>query len=648
MTGRLLSHSLVAGVAALLLVTAAAPASAFPAPPRQDATLSLPTVGLGSTLTFSGRSDEVTLQVPVPEAMSPAALTGTLQAPAGVGRGWIDVLSGGRILGRVEVPSGVPTVPISLPLTGARVVQNTAQIVLRSFLVPVDDQWCAEDWSDGSMSIVNANIDYTGDEVQPTVLADFLPPVMTRLSVYVPPEPTTDETAAALEFGAALTARYANQDPAVELRSLAPGQSLPTDPAAQLERQVVVTESDVASTTLQTSPAGVPVLTLAGKGDALLNQTRLLTSDLAAITVATEATAGSLAAAPSLAPKINTLSDLGVSRLTATSTGRVQVKFGIDQTRLGHTSGPVGIHLIGSYTPLPSTQNGQVVVTVGDTTLDSWPVEADGRIDRWIEIPTDLLSRYTEVAVTLQVSGAMTCGSTQAVTLTLDPAGAVTSSEELPPHPSGFQSVPQALMPVAQVGLKDGTFADARRAMQIVTGLQGLTVTPFRPTLVDFDTAVSSDTPAILVAADGGLPDSVPLPLTVSGDTVQLVDLTGDAAPQTVDVPGLRFGSLQAAWDADRDRMLIVATSNDDAAAVDRILGWLDADRSRWSTLGGDALFQTGDRDPVSVTATQPVETTSESSSVVRGVLIAGGVLLVVGVITAVALWLGSRRRSRP
>ncbi|MGW0042252.1 hypothetical protein [Rhodococcus sp. NPDC003348] len=646
MTVRLVPQIVVAGVAAAMV--AVVPPTAQAAPVRQDASLPLSTVSGVGTLSFSGRTDEVTLQIPVPQGLSPAALRGTLQVPAGAGRGWVDVLSGGRVLGRVEVPSGEPTAQVTLPLAGAAVVNNAAQVTLRSYLVPVDDFWCADDWSDGSLSIVNATVDYTGDEAPPTVLADYLPPVLTRLSIYVPPEPTHDVTAAALEFGAAIAARYANQDPAIELRALAPGAALPTDPVGRLERQVVVTESDVNSTTLTTSPAGVPVLTLTGRADGLLNQTRLLTSNLSTITVATEATAGSLAAAPGIAPSLTTLGDLGASKLTATSTGRVQVRIGIDQTKLGRPAGPVDVHLIGNYTPLPNTQNGQITITVGDTTLDRWPVDADGRIDRWVTIPPESMSRYTELVVTLQVAGAMTCGSTQPVTLSLDPAGAVRSETTLPPQPGGFQALPQSLMPTTQIGLQDGTFADARRAMTIVTGLQGLTVTPFRPELVDLDTAVNSDSPAILIAADGGLPDSVPLPLQVTGDdTVELTNLTADTAPETVDVPGLRFGSLQAAWDDDHDRMLLVATSTDAPQSVDRILDWLSADRNRWSSLSGDALFQTGDRDPVTVSAEQPAPTVDETTGVVRGVLAAGGLLLLAGVAVAAALLIRTRRRSK-
>ncbi|MCZ4558023.1 hypothetical protein O4215_20895 [Rhodococcus maanshanensis] len=644
---RILGIGATAAVAAALLGPGIA--VALPGPVLRDASLGLPAIGVGATLSFAGRDDTVSLQVPVPKDMAPTALRGNLQIPAGAGRGWIDAESAGRILGRVEVPAGIPNAPISIPLAGVPVTDGAAQIRLHSHLAPLDDQWCAEDWSENSLTILDGAVDYTGNEAQPTTIDEFLPPVLTRLSIYVPPDPTRDESAAALEFGTAITARFANQSTAVDLRALDPGEALPTAAAWPLERQVVIAESDTVGAHLATSPAGVPVLTLSGRGDALLDQTRLLTSNLAEITAASTATAGTLDAAPMLAPTQTTLGDLGGSSLTATSTGRVTVTVVLDQTRLGRPSGDVRVHLIGNYTPLPSTQNGQLTVTAGDSVLDHWPVSSDGRIDRWIDVPDAALSRFTQLTVNLQVSGAMTCGSTQPVTLTVDPASLVTSTEQLPPTPGGFQALPQAMLPTVDVGLIDGSFENVRRALAVTTGLQHMTVTPMRPELVDLDEAVASGSPAILIAPDGGLPDSVRLPLARTGEsTVTLTDLTGESPTQTVDVPSLQFGSVQAAWDDDRDRMLVVATSTGVPASVDRILDWLRADPKRWAALRGEALFQTGDREPVMVSAQQPPIGTGEGSTdSVRGVLIAGGVVLIVGLLAGAAALIGSRRQRQ-
>ncbi|MDG3011316.1 hypothetical protein G4X40_14265 [Rhodococcus sp. D2-41] len=641
----------VATVAATLAVAGSPSALAQPIAVHQDATLDLPQVGLGQTLSFPGRDATVSLNIPVPQGMTPSALRGTIQVPAGAGRGWIDAVANGRILSRIEVPAGEPTAPVTIPLAGVPIADNAAQVQLRSHLAPLDDHWCDEDWWDNALAIRDAAVDYTGDEVQPAVIADFLPPALERLDLYVLANPTADESAAALEFGTAITAHYANQRTVVDLRALAPGQTMPDQPVGLLERQVVIAESDNASARLDRSPGGVPVLTLSGRGSSLLDQTRLLVDSLDKIVVASKATAGALDTAPVLAPDSTTLGDLGVTQLSSTAAGRARVTIGLDQTRLGRSSDNVTVHLLGNYTPLPNTQNGQITVTVGDTTLAHWPVDDSGRIDQQITIPNALLARYTQMVVTLQVAGAMTCGSTQPATLSIDPASPVTSDTASPPVPAGFGALPQALMPTVDVGLQQNTFANLQRALILTTGLQAMSVNPMRPQLASFDDAVNSTSPTILVAPDGNLPNSIKLPLSRTGkDTVQLADPNGSGPARTVDVPSLQFGSVQTTWDANHDRMLLVATSTAVPGDLDRILDWLHADHDRWFTLTGDVLFQSGDRGPVDLSSFPPpnhqVAAPSQGTPV-RGILTAAGAILIVGLLGAAAVWIGMRRKSR-
>lgn len=621
----------------------AAPAGA--APPRQDVQLPFPVLGIPGAPAFEGRDDVVSLVVPVPDATAPAVLRGTLQIAADAGAGRIDVEAQGRIVGSVEVPPNTATAPIAIPLAGVPVVDGAATLALHSHLIPREG-WCAPNRQGPMLSLVDAAVDYTGDEAQPAVIADYLPPVLTRLTVYLPQRPSPDESATALEIGAAVAARYADQTVAFEVRPLGPGNAIPADAPGLLERRMVITESDTAATTLRTTAPGGPVLAVTGRGADLRNQARLITSNMAWIAADTAAVAGSLEQAPQLAPDSTTLGDLGVAPLTATGIGRAEVPIAIDQTRLGRASQGVRIHLRGNHTPLPDTQNGQIVVTAGDTTLAQWPVNADGGIDTWIDLPDSALARFTEVLVTLQVAGNAGCESGQAVTLSVDPAGAVTSEPAAPPVPGGFQALPQALMPTVQVGLSDGSLDDVRRALDIVTGLQRMTVAPLRPELVPFDEAASSGAPAVLIAAEGGLPDSIPLPLAVDGDTVTVRRPGSDAPAETVQLPGQRLGSVQTLWDG--SRTLVVATSTGDAAAVDRILAWLKADPARWYGLTGDAVVQTGDREPVTLTAPGAEQAASgdDGGGEHRDLLIAGAVLLALGVVAALGVVLGRLRRG--
>lgn len=625
-----------AGIAVLV---AAAPAGA--APLRQDAQFPLPALGLTAVQTFDGRDDVVSLVVPVPPGMTPAALRGTLQVAPDAGTGRIDVEVQGRVVGSVDVPPGSSTLPVSLPLAGVPVVNGAATVTLHSHLTDMGAGWCAAAPT-GTLALVDTTVDYTGDEVQPAVIADFLPPVLNRLTLYLPATPTADETATALELGTAVVARYANQTVAVELRPLGAGNAVPADPPGLLERRVVITESDTAGTTMRSTAPGGPVLAVTGRGAELRTQARLITSNMAWIAADTDAVAGSLDPAPQLAPESVTLRELGVTTLSATGPGRVRIPIAVDQTRLGRPSGSVRIHLRGNYTPLPDVANGQLTVSIGDSTLDHWPVEGDGRIDRWIDIPDRLLGRFTEVVVGLQVAGTAGCEAAQPVTLTLDPESTVESERRVPPVPGGFEALPQALMPGVQVGLSTGSLADAGRALGLLAGLQRMTLEPLRPELVPMDAALTSDRPAILVAADGGLPDSLALPLTVVGPNVTVADPDGGPA-QSVELPGQRLGSLQAAWDG--DRMLLVATSTGDPAATDRVLDWLRADPDRWYGLRGGVLAQTGDREPILLQA--PAELPAEKQSDDHTtLLVAGAALLVVGLVGAVLVLLTRARRG--
>ncbi|WP_067655334.1 cellulose biosynthesis cyclic di-GMP-binding regulatory protein BcsB [Nocardia harenae] len=624
-----------AGVAVLLLT---APAGATPL--RRDAQFPLPALGLTAAQTFEGRDDVVALVVPVPPGMAPAALRGTLQVAPDAGTGRIDVEVQGRVVGSVEVPPGSSTLPVSFPLAGVPVVNGAATVTLHSHLTAMGAGWCAAE--PGTLTLVDTSVDYTGDEVQPAVIADFLPPVLNRLTLYLPATPSAAESAAALELGTAVVARYANQTVAVELRPLGPGNTVPADPPGLLERRVVITEADTAGTTLRTTAPGGPVLAVTGRGPELRIQARLITSNMAWIAADTDAVAGSLEQAPKLAPDSVTLRGLGVTTLSATGPGRVRIPIAVDQTRLGRPSGNVRIHLRGNYTPLPEVANGQLVVNIGDSPLASWPLDGSGRIDRWIDVPDRLLGRFTEVVVGLQVAGTALCEAAQPITLTLDPESTVTSELLVPPVPGGFEALPQALMPVVQVGLSAGTLADANRALGLLAGVQRMTLTPLRPELVPLDAALASDRPAVLIAADGGLPDSLDLPLTVTGPTVTVADPGGGPA-QRVDLTGQRLGSLQAAWSG--DRMVLVATSTGDPAAADRVLDWLRAEPDRWYGLRGGVLVQTGDREPVLLQepAAPAVERPADDHTTV---LVAGAVLLGIGLIGAVVVLLARARRN--
>ncbi|MFC9553330.1 hypothetical protein ACFTWF_20990 [Rhodococcus sp. NPDC056960] len=606
-------------------------------------------LGFGEAVPFRGNHDEVTITVPVPQGLTPTSLDGVVDLPGNVGRAWIDVESAGRSLGRVELP-GAPAAnaPVSIPLAGAELTEQAVAVTLRTTLVPLDDI-CPADWTGRSLNFRDVRAVYRGTPANPTVVADFLPPVLQQLHLYLPGDPSSAESAAAVDLGAAVVAYYGAQPVRVDVRRLPDDQLTPTSVDGPFDRSIVLRENGTAATELIPAPSGAPALRLTGDDRTLLNQSRLITSQVASVAVEARATAGSMDHPPILAPTSTTLRGLGQSNLSSTTHGRVAVALGLDQTRLGRASDTVRVNLQGTYTPLPSTQNGLISVTAGDRQIASWAAEPSGVIDRWIDVPNDALRRVTTLTVALQTTGATNqCGLEQPVTLSIDPNSEVTSEPSGTPHPGGFEALPQSLLPTVDVAGTVGGFDDTARAVAVVTGLQSLTTVELDPNWVSLDEAVDSQKPAIFIAADGNLPDGVPLPLaSTENATLELTDPGTEGSTTVTFGAPVDFASLQTAFDG--TRQVVVAGSTGVPGELDRTLEWLRAEPDRWAALNGDVLFTAATRDPVelSLPGTGNSPSSSGVSTTVSWVLGVAGILLLAGIVIAAALVV-RHRRSRP
>ena len=80
----------------------------------------------------------------------------------------------------------------------------------------------------------------------PTTVANFFPPILQRLIIYVPPTPTPSEQSAALDLAAAIAERYRPQAVQLSVVSLPESDPLPVSPRSpNLRRAVVASGSRV-------------------------------------------------------------------------------------------------------------------------------------------------------------------------------------------------------------------------------------------------------------------------------------------------------------------------------------------------------------------------------------------------------------------
>ncbi len=513
-------------------------------------------------------------------------------------------------------------------------------------MTPVEG-YCFYAW-DG-LDFVNPSISYGGTEIPPATVADFLPPVLRKLTIGIPAKPSRTESNAAVRLATAIAARYGGQRPEVDLVPLDQGVTSLPNPPAPLERQIVIAEGPTAGVSL-TGDGGVPTLSITGSGEALLNQIRLLNNDLLPLALSSGAVAPTLVDDAKLPGDTTTLDVLGQSG-SMTAFLSPQVTVGIDQTRFGHPIQNVRVHLIGSYSPMARDTGSQLVTMIGEENLGSWSADSSGVIDRWVDIPNRLLTRYTSLVVKLNLTGTNSgngynCGNFQSVTLTVDGSSQVVTSPASPPVPPGFQSLPQALMPRVLVGIGQDSFVDTARAVSILVGLQRQSAVPVATTVTSLEEATNSTEPAVLIAADGWNNSKIPLPVASSdnGITVNGLEPGGNPTTLTLSTP-VTYGSLQTVRDGQRS--VLIATSNRAPQQLDALLGSLTADPDGWGSLSGRAIISLPGREPVTIpNPDQPQDQPWAPDNNFRWAWWIGGGVVAIAALGAVAILLGSRRSA--
>jgi hypothetical protein len=643
----------LAGVSGLLAMSAPASWGA-PDDPGTEAdspTLALSDLGSGSVLTFWGQEATLQLTVPVPLGLTPAALNATVQLPLNLRSGMMTVTQGDKTISKLNLPT-TDGAPLVIPLVGVELVDNSATVLLHSYLQQAEGNSFCDHSS--PLRLFDGTVSFAGVELPPDTVAHFLPSVLRKLTIFMPQTPSTAESDAVIRLAAAAAEHYFTQNPEIAVVPLSQGQAAPPTRSRPLERQIVVKEGPDNGLSLQ----GTAHRWMLVSGPLLQtdeSDTAVLFGDLSQLALAPKAAVQASKFSPPLPGNTATLRELGQP---AFNNGALQprVSIGVDQTRWGRSVHSVRVHLLGSYTPGPSNSGGQIVAKVGTETIDHWPIDGQGVIDRWVDVPDRLLQRYTNLDVALNVSGNIgpcgdftTVGSgSQLLTLAISGDSTVQSSPAAPPVPDGLQSLPQALMPRLQVGIEAHSFDDTVRAVNIVVGLQRMSSIPLDTTVTTVQEAIDSSNPAILIAANGWSHSDIALPVSAGSSgpiTVNAVEFDGKPVTLAVD-PTLRFASLQTVFN--RGRSLLIATSNGAPAQLDELLRWLTADQKRWFGLKGVAQVSVAGHDPVAVERTNlggPAAEPQSHSNLGWLWWIAGGWIAAAIIGTGVIV-LRNRRRS--
>lgn len=622
-----------------------------PGDPGADAntlTLALGDLGLPQSLAFYGAESAQPLTVPVLRGLKPTTLNATIELPLNLRSGVITVTQADKTIARFEAPN-TDQAPIVIPLGAAELINDAVTVLVRVSQVPKDGM-CFN--LESPLRMVNPTVSYTGVEQPPSTVAHFLPPILRTLTIYVPKSPSEAESNSAVQLAISTVARYRSHVPDIDVVPLPEGGSPPAPPRA-MERQIVIKDGPNRGLSLQ-GPSDAPWLLISGPTRTDESDIAVLFSDVSELVAAPKAVVGSLKSSLQFPGNTTMLRDLEQSSIKAAGL-QPRVSVGLDQTRFGRSIHSIRAHLLGSYSPTPANLGGEIIVSAGGETIEHWPTDANGNIDRWIDVPDRLLQRYTSLDLEFNVSGNFgPCGDfftpgagNHLLELTINGDSTIESSPAAPPVPDGLRSIPQALMPRIQIGVEPHSFGDTSRAVEMMVGLQRISGVPLDTTVTGVQQAIDSPNSAIVIAADGWNHPDIVLPVSAAANgPITLNGLGSDGKPATIELdPQLRFASVQTVFN--RGRSLLIATSNGAPVQLDALLKSLSGDTSRWPNLNGVALVSVPGQDAVTISQKNlPGGANSEGHSGLGWLWWLGGGWLVVAALGAAVILLRNRRRA--
>ncbi len=474
-------------------------------------TLRLTELGLPPRIRLSGALAEYTFSVPVHPGLQPVALEAQIRVAPGITTGVLSVDQQQATLFTLALPPKAERLVV--PLTMSEVQQHRLTLTIRTVLNP-GEPLCAAAllrW----VELSALRVSFRGVLRPPDTVAEFWPPDLQALQLYVPPTPHPGTINATLDL-ATFAARLAlGHGVTVTVKPLAASAPLPTVSPAPFQRAVVVREGAGKGVRLVTPREQAwPLLVVSAPPEELAAVVRELVERWHPLLLAR--TVQLQAATTSVAPPLRrwTLADLGYTRLQMQGAGQLETSLSFSQADLGGPIAAATLRLAGTYSPVPSGGTATLAVLLNNGLVHALPLGQAGRFDFLTTLPAGLLRRDNTLTVRVLYTppGGDCRVGVHDLIVRLDPASylEVKRGQKLPP---GFERFPQALLPTFEVSFDKLTPTTLQSAVQLVTALQRLTHTPLHPRVVPWEQALRDRQPLLAVALDPARAEALNPPL---------------------------------------------------------------------------------------------------------------------------------------
>jgi hypothetical protein len=616
-----------------------------PSAASQGATFSFQQLGLAQSYSFQGSGTSVGIILPVPENLQPSVIVGTLIVPPDFGTGTLVVSSGTTYVSSFSLPANSghqQLVPFFVSVANAPIANQTESLNLSVEQAAgggaLQSTTCS---STLPLKLINPNVGYSGSFATPTTIANFFPPVLTNLVLYVPNPFTTAEATAALNVAATAADSYQLVPMAVAVKPW-DGTHLPDAPTGPLARAIVINQSNDAVVRLSNDSTGTPLLVMSGSAVTLPEQTTLLSSAMAKVIQSSSATVLKSLSTPTIRQSQMTFSQLGITG-TATFSGQQQLNLNVNESMLGGVATSMAVNLLAQYTPVEPGAKGSVDVTSGGVELGTQALDGSGKLDMQLNIPGPLIVRSTPLLLTASYfpAGFHCGGGTRTMTFTIDPRSTVTPTFTTG-GTGGFPALPQSLLPTFDVAFDQPSANRLNAAVSTLCGLQRLSSVLLHPIAVPMAQAIGGGAPVLVVSDAANVPRSLHPPLEHQKSGSYKVN---DASSGQFQMGG-SLASLQAFADPTNHRTVLLASTSGGWPLMDTLFAWLGNTAQKWLALTGDVLAVGPGGTPANVAVDAGGTPTFAATSANHRALFIGIGILFLLALLALITWALLRRRA--
>lgn len=561
-------------------------------------------LGQGESIRLIGQTSQRDVFIPVPQGMDAEELVAYPVVSPDIIDGFLEVRSGDRLLALYDIP--FEQAQIRIPLQNAIVQDQVLQLSLVARLRSADDI-CETQLAGGWLNLLAPTFALTNTASAPRSIESFFPPLLSRLRVFVPEQPTEAEAEVALKLATTITAQYPGQQLDVSLETL--GDAPISGGDAFHERTIVIQQGPDDGIRLQENGTAMPILFLSGSAESLRQQGQVFAErNLSALMIAREANVLLFNVPEGELGTRFTFDELGIRNRQISGMGRLEERYFLSQGDFGSSVLFNAARLSGVYTPIQDGSQATLSVLFNATLLRAEPLDATGEFDLLVPIPRNLMQRDNELLLRVDYTpreGLCTIGM-QPITLELNGNSyiQVTRGESLAP---GFERFPQAITGGVTIAFETLELESLNSAVLALVELQRLTDTPIALQVRPWQDALDSREPLLLIGTREAVHGLEP-PISAEGASVVSLE-DGEVMRLELDqIPA----DLQA-FESDGRNVLLM--TGPDSGSIFTLIQRIQETEEGWFGLRGD-FYAVSDSGVVNVRV-RDVEPPQPSASIV-------------------------------